>query len=83
MEKKKREIAMDGLNVLEKSLTLRLIDAASVAFGSPFTTLLLPFFTLIIPYPPRVMRFFGWEVIKHPTFSGYNRYYIPFFAPFS
>lgn len=82
MEKKKREIAASGLNALKKSLTLPLTDAGSVAFGSPFTTLLLPFFTLIIPCPLDFMWLFGWEAAKRPTFSVYNIYYIPFFHPF-
>ena len=66
----------------KKSLTLPLTDASLVAFGSPFTTLLFPFFTLIIPCLLDFMRLFGWEAAKRPTFSGYNIYYVPFFHPF-
>ena len=35
---------MDGLNALEKSLTLRLIDAGLAAFGSLLMVLQVPFF---------------------------------------
>lgn len=73
---------MDGLNALEKSLTLRLIDAGLAAFGSPFNGRSASFFPCCPLLCSTSCGFFGWEAAKRPTFSVYNRYYIPNFQSF-